>query len=208
MLAAPAALVVTSLILSTSKTPSVSAWAFVAGALLLDVIIAALLYGLIELTGANGSKDFALVLDLLLGGIFLYLGVSAFISHESPEEQRAKRERIERLTSGGILSLFVVGVAVQIINADALAMFAGGIKELALEKADPSAVVVAIIVSLLIMLLPYYLPAVLYWISPGRAKKILVPMNEWLVSHLRLLEIVVGLGFGIGFLSKGLSGLS
>jgi hypothetical protein len=171
------------------------------------VVFTVVVYALLELTGANESTDLGLVLDIALGSLFLYLGVSAYFSHESPEEEQAKRQRIEKIASGSVRSLLVAGVAVQIINSDALAMYAGGLKEIALEQPGPQppswppSSPGDHVASLL-------LPSRALRVFPGRSRKVLVPMNDWLLGHLRPLEVVVGLAFGIGFLSKGIGGLT
>lgn len=67
--------------------------------------------------------------------------------------------------------------------------------------------VVAVVFMLVIVLIPYYAPIVLYVASPEKAGKQLNNMSGWLLSHSRLIEIVVGIGFGALFLSKGLATL-
>jgi hypothetical protein len=65
--------------------------------------------------------------------------------------------------------------------------------------------VVAVAIAVAVMLLPYYAPAVVYALSPERSGKVLRGMSEWLLGHSKLLEIVVGIGFGAIFLIKGIS---
>jgi hypothetical protein len=64
---------------------------------------------------------------------------------------------------------------------------------------------VAVAIALAVMLLPYYLPAVVYAISPRRSGNALGTMSDWLLDHSRALEIVVGIGFGAIFLAKGIA---
>jgi hypothetical protein len=54
------------------------------------------------------------------------------------------------------------------------------------------------------MLSVYYVPVLLYMIDRKRAVPLLARMTEWIMSNLRMIEIVVGLGFGLYFLAKGL----
>jgi hypothetical protein len=98
-------------------------------------------------------------------------------------------------------------VAVQVINSDALVVYAAGLKEIPLAEPEPgvAAVVIAIIVFLFIMLVPYHLPIDLRLVAPQRSQSILGGMTEWLLARTRLIEIVVGLGLGGIFLFKGLS---
>ena len=51
------------------------------------------------------------------------------------------------------------------------------------------------------------LPAFLYAVSPQRAGSALRRMSDWLLDHSRMLEIVVGIGFGAILLAKGIASL-
>jgi len=104
--------------------------------------------------------------------------------------------------------LFAAGLAVQVINADALAVFLGGVKEVAEANVSSGEVAIAVLVSLMCMLIPYYGPLVLYAASPARASARLAQMIEWMLAHSRTLEIGIGLLFGALFLAKGTSELA
>lgn len=100
------------------------------------------------------------------------------------------------------------GVAVQIINADALAVFASGLKEIATTDPFPAmffTIVVVMAVFLFIMLIPYHPPIELYLVAPEKAGGSMRRVSGWLLDRSRMLEIVVGLGFGVLFLWKGLA---
>ncbi len=45
----------------------------------------------------------------------------------------------------------------------------------------------------------------MYLVSPEKAGSSMRRMSGWLLDHARVLEIVVGLGFGAIFLWKGLT---
>ncbi len=98
----------------------------------------------------------------------------------------------------------------QVINSDALVVYAAGLKEIPLADPQPAAatVVIVLIVFLFIMLLPYHLPIVLRTIAPIAHESILGGMTEWLLARTRLIEIIVGLGLGGIFLYKGLGACS
>jgi hypothetical protein len=185
--AAPAAAVVTALILAESERPVMSAWVYIAGAALLDAVFAAILLGLAAATGYDGGGDAGAIVDVVVGTFFLCLGLFAVFSKESPEKSAAQRERIQRVARGGLGAMLGAGVLVQIINFDALAA--------------------AVVFALALMLIPYYAPAIVYMISPSGAGSGLRRMSNWILGHSKVLEIGVGLGFGIGFLWKGIQAL-
>jgi hypothetical protein len=50
-----------------------------------------------------------------------------------------------------------------------------------------------------------HLPIDMYVVSPQKAGATTRSMSEWLLDHARMLEIVVGLAFGVIFLWKGMA---
>jgi Sap, sulfolipid-1-addressing protein len=103
--------------------------------------------------------------------------------------------------------MLITGVVAQVINIDAMTVFTGAIKEVA--EADVSTLEsgVALAFALAVMLIPYYVPAILYAVSPQRSDAVLRGMSDWLLGHSRMLEIVVGIGFGAIFVGKGIASL-
>ncbi len=67
--------------------------------------------------------------------------------------------------------------------------------------AAPAAAPIALVVSALSV---YYMPALIYMVVPKKASSLLARMTEWILANSRMIEIVVGLGFGAMFLYKGL----
>ena len=204
--AAPIAAVVCAFVLGKSARPLPSAAAFVLGAVLLDAVVTMVI--VIALGRADASSNIGAYIDLALGAIFLILGVVAIFQRETPEGEAKQRARVERLASAGPTTLITAGLAVQFINFDAIAVMAGGLKEIVLGGTTGVAALVAILFLLALMLLPYYAPAVFYAIRPSAAKPALVTMTDWIVANSRMLEIVTGLGFGIIFAVKGYQALA
>lgn len=205
-LAAPIVAVVTAVILAKSERPLLSAWTFTAGAAALDIAYAVGLLALANASGGfEGSSNAGAIVDLVLGAIFLALGIQAVFSHESPEKDASRRERVDRAASAGLKGMLITGVVAQVINIDAMAVFAGAIKETAEANLSSAESAIALLVALAVMLIPYYGPAIAYAFSPERAGSVLGEMSEWLLGHSRGLEIVVGVGFGAIFLAKGIA---
>ncbi len=206
-LAAPVAAVVTALILGKSRRPVPSALGFVAGAASLDALVAVVF--LVAFGGTFSSNgDAGAYVDVALGVIFGGLGIKAIFSEDSPDEAAARRTRADRIAGAKLATLFAAGLAVQVINADALAVFLGGIKEVAKANVSSGEATIAVLVSLACMLIPYYAPLILYLASPARANARLGEMIGWMLSHSRTLEIWIGLAFGAIFLAKGIGALT
>jgi len=200
--AAPVGAVVSAVILSKSKRPIAGVLVFTAGALLLDVVIVVIVLA----SGAfGGGGDAGAYLDVLLGVLFALLGVLAVFQKESPEKEAARRARVDSIAVAKLAMLFVAGIAVQVINFDAIAVMGGGLKEIVEANLGGGEEVGATVFLLALMLIPYYVPAVMYALAPQRAGKMLTAMTEWIVSNSRRVEIVTGLAFGVLFLWKGLA---
>lgn len=200
--AAPIAAVVSALILGKSKRPVAAAWTFVAGAAFLDVVFAAVVLA----SGAfDDGGDAGAYVDVGLGVLFAVMGLVAVFGTESPEKDAARRARAESIATAPLGKLFLAGIAVQVINFDAIAVFGGALKEIAAADVTTAEALIALIFGLALMLSVYYVPALIYMFVPERAGAILGRMTEWIMANSRVLEIVIGLGFGAMFLYKGLS---
>jgi threonine/homoserine/homoserine lactone efflux protein len=207
--AAPAAAVVAALILGQAQRPILGGTAFVSGAVMLDAVFAAVILALMEASGQfTSGADIDGWIDTILGVIFIGIGVAAVFQTESPEKEAARRARIEKLTASRVGKLVVLGVVVQIINSDALAIMGGGLKEIAIADVTVGEEVVAVAWLMLFMLLPYYVPIVMYAVSPSRSTVLLRRFSDWLLANLRVVEMITGLVLGGIFLWKGLASLA
>jgi hypothetical protein len=206
--AAPIALVLSALILAQSKRPVSSVWVFTAGAAFLDAAIIAIVLVVFGASAIGSGGDASAILDVILGALFLLLGVSAIFAKESPEKDAKQRERAMRIASAPLPRMFVMGILVQVINIDAMAVLGVGIKEIVVADVSSAQAAIALLVGLMLMLVVYYGPVVVYQLSPTRALPMLRGMSEWIMGHARPLEIVTGGGLGVIFLWKGLAVLA
>jgi threonine/homoserine/homoserine lactone efflux protein len=208
-LAAPIVAVVTAVILSKSSRPVPGGLMFTAGAGSLDVLVATVI--LVAFWGtdaATAGGDAGAYIDTGLGVLFLALGVTAVFQKDSPEKDAARRRRVDQAATASLGRLFIVGIVAQIINFDALTVFAAGLKEILGEDLSPGGAAVVVAVAVVVMLIPYYAPIIVYVRAGDHAEERLTRMTDWLLSRSRALEIVVGIGFGVIFLAKGLQELS
>lgn len=208
LLAAPAMLVVSVFIISTSRRPLASGWTFVAGAALLDLAFGFGVYTLISRTGLAGGRGIASALiDICVGLLFLFLGLETLLTRDTPEKEEKRDKVLERIAGMSVSGMLLVGMAGQALNFDALAIFTSALKELAQESLGFGEASLAITVFILIMLAVYYLPVLFYSVMPKTAGKLLQPVSTWVTKRLRALEIITGIGFGIIFLSAGIGSL-
>jgi Sap, sulfolipid-1-addressing protein len=200
--AAPVAAVVSAVILGKSSRPVISTWTFVAGAALLDFVFAAIVLAadLFENGGDAGA-----IVDVVLGLLFAGMGLLAVFQKESPEKDAAQRARVDKIATAKLATLFGAGLLVQVINFDAIAVFGGALKDIGEADISTGQELVATLFGLAIMLSVYYIPVLIYMVNRKRAVPLLARMTEWIMANLRMIEIVVGLGFGVYFLAKGLA---
>jgi hypothetical protein len=203
--AAPIALVLSALILAQSERPVPSVWVFTAGAALLDAVMIAIALALYNASDLGSGGDASAILDILLGALFLGVGIVAIFSHESPEKDAKQRQRALGMASSPLPKMLVMGVLVQVINIDAIAVFGVGLKEVVVADVSTAQAVVAVLFGLALMLIGYYGPAVAYQLFRARAEPLLGAMSEWIMGHARPLEIVTGGVLGLVFLRKGLA---
>lgn len=206
--AAPAAAVFAALVLSQAKRPVMAGWVFVAGAAGFDALFAVIVLGIYDAMGVDTTSDLGDWIDVALGALFLLIGLVALFSKDSPEKDEKRRARATELASSDLKKLVVVGVVVQLVNADALAVAAGGLKEIAIAEVSTAETLMATFFLFALVLVVYYLPVVLYGISPTWTAPRLEAFSEWLFGHSRPVEIVTGLVLGSVFLVKGLSALA
>jgi Sap, sulfolipid-1-addressing protein len=199
--AAPIGIVVSALILGKSKRPVISTWTFVAGAAFLDLVFAAVILAA-DLFDQGG--DAGAYVDVGLGVIFVVMGLMAVFQAESPEKDAARRARAESIATAKLSALFVAGILVQVINFDAIAVFGGALKDIGEADVTRGQELFATLFGLAIMLSVYYAPVLIYMVNPKRAVPLLARMTEWIMANSRMIEVVVGLGFGAYFLLKGL----
>jgi hypothetical protein len=198
--AAPVAAVVSALILGVSKRPVISAWAFVAGAAFLDVLFCVVVLG----SGLADVSSDASRVDRRRSRCALRRHGDPRRLLDRDTRDAARRARANRIASSNLGRVLLAGIAVQLINIDAIAVFGGALKEIASAGLSTAGVVFATAFGLAIMLSVYYAPAVIYSLFPSRASDWLGRMSEWILANSRMLEIVVGIGFGVYFLLKGL----
>ena len=203
--AAPVAAVVSAVILGKSARPVISTWTFVAGAAFLDVVFAAVILAadLFENGGDAGA-----IVDVGLGVLFVAMGLIAVFQTESPEKDAAQRARVDRIATAKLTTLFGAGLLVQVINFDAIAVFGGALKDIGEATISTGQEIVATLFGLAIMLSVYYVPVLIYMVDRKRAEPMLARMTDWIMGNLRMIEIVVGLAFGVYFLGKGLAVLA
>jgi hypothetical protein len=81
--------------------------------------------------------------------------------------------------------------------------FSGALKDIGQADLSTGQDVFATALGLAIVLTVYWMPIVIYMIDRKHAVPLLARMTQWIMANSRMLEIVVGLGFGVYFPRQG-----
>lgn len=205
--AAPLALVISCLILAQSKRPVLSVWIFSAGAAVLAVAVLVIVAAVFGESDSLVRHDLSTILGIVLGAIFLLLGVIPIFQRETPEREAKRQKEAANVASSAPPRMLLMGALLQVINFDAIAVFGAGVKEVAVADVSPGAAAGAFFVGLALMLVFYYGPAIIYVLFRARAEPPLRAMSQWLIRHARPLEVVTGIVIGALFLWHGIADL-
>jgi hypothetical protein len=207
----PTALLVMAVFLG-SANPRMTALFYVAGALLMTVVMAAALLFILRAAGLNQPWARAPRYELRLGLGILSLGAAAFVArrrrHEPDPEADPSRKMtglIARLTAQPRPSTaFAAGV---ILFAPS-ATFIAAVQVVATAKAAVVATVVALVIVVILTVLVVWLPLVTFLAAPEATGQRLAVLNAWLRAHGRTILIGALAICGFALVINGAAGLA
>jgi Sap, sulfolipid-1-addressing protein len=203
---APAALVLSCMVLGTSTRPILSVWILTAGAATLTCAILVIVAVVFGESDSAVRHYLAASLAIALGAVFLGMGLLA-IRRESPEKEAKQRERMEGIASSPPGKMFLIGLIVATINFDAAAVFLVGVKQVAETDLSVGFRAGALLLGLALTFILYYGPAILYALFRDWAGRALGALSAWILNHARPMEIIIGVVIGGLFLWHGIADL-
>jgi cytochrome c biogenesis protein CcdA len=184
----------------TGPRPIARGSALTAGAAIVLIVVSAIGVALGG-TGFSSRDSLQAILNIVLGALLVAVGLRALLRPPKPKpsEQDAKPTSIGRsfLTGAGGMASNVTTFALYI---PALALIAGS--ELGLGKRGIAALII-----LAITLMLAWVPLVLAAAVPGVPSRLLPALGEWMTRNNRWIQVVLGFGFGIWLVAKGINGL-
>lgn len=198
----------TALILTNSKRPILGACAFTAGPLVLNAIVAAVVLTIFWGDAqATGNSSVSAWIDIVLGVVLLAVGVQAvFETHTRETDAATPRPDPEgsRWHGAGALGH-------RSGDADHRHGLARHLRYRSERDRDRRRACLAGRCCGRLHAghhaCAYYAPAVYFAIRRQRASEGLGRISDWLINHLRPLEIIAGLVIGLPFLLDGLATL-
>jgi hypothetical protein len=197
----PTALLVMAVFLG-SANPRATALAYVAGAMIMTVIMAVTVLLVLRGLGLNQPREHSPRYGLRLGLGVLALGAGAYLLRRglpqpaSPDQPQQKQGLIGRLTAHPRPALaFAAGLILFLPSAT----FVASVQVIATADASTATTAVALIVVVAISALIVWLPLLGYLAKPEATVSLLRRLNGWLRAHGRAVA-VYGLVIGGVFL--------
>jgi threonine/homoserine/homoserine lactone efflux protein len=151
-------------------------------------------------TSFSTNDTLKATLNIVLGALLILVGLRALLKPKPPKPAATEaHERIGRsfVSGAGAMASNVTSFALYI---PALALIAGS--ELPLGQRGLAALVI-----LLITLAVAWVPLVLAAAVPAASSRWLPALGNWMTANDRWMQVILGLGFGIWLVAKGIQGL-
>jgi len=134
------------------------------------------------------------IVDIVIGVIFIILGVIVVFRKSKSDEEQIAREEKKNL---GLLKWFSIGFIANFSNFDAVALYITTNKEINQSTILIEEKIILIIVAALFFLLPVLLPLILYLIAPRISKKTLKPVYSFSLKYGKYVTMAIFFIFGI-----------
>ncbi len=146
----------------------------------------------------GGEKLFAVIIDFLFGGIFIFLAFKILFFKE-------KNKKLRLLSDVKYWQIFIFGVVVNATNFDAVLLSLAAAKEVA-DSPDISNISKGIlyIVNMLFFTLPIWLPLVFYLVAPKVAMPLMKKVNKYVIKYSKYIIGAVFLVLGGWLLYEGI----
>ena len=192
----PTVLAVGLVVLSEKRYPKLRGLAFLAGTTSVVVAISLLVvfvFGAAVPDSQKGSNsDLSGYIDLAFAVLLLALAALTFSRRNHPQR---KHHDHSQDPGARLPRFFAIGAVIMLLNFTTLAVFLPALKDIAIDKVSEADRLTALVVVDVIVLTPAWLPVLLYLVSPRLARKVLNPLNEFLLRH----RVAVGVGICLVF---------
>jgi threonine/homoserine/homoserine lactone efflux protein len=148
------------------------------------------------------SKDtLQAVLNIVLGALLILVGLRALLKPPKPKatEPEAKPASVERS--------LVAGAAAMASNVTSFALYIPALALIAGSGLPLGQRGLAGLIILLITLMVAWVPLLLAATVPAASNRLLPALGRWMTENDRWIQVVLGFGFGILLVAKGVKGL-
>jgi len=188
----PTALLVMVVFLG-SANPRTTALLYVAGAVVMTIIMAITVLFVLRAVGLNQPREHEPRYALRFGLGIVALGVAVFMSRRKPREPAASGEKekkpglIARLTANPRpWTAFLAGLLLFAPSAS----FIAAVQVIATSNESVTVIIAALVVVIILTVLTVWLPLLTYLAAPDATTRTLRSANEWTRSNGRRLAII------------------
>lgn len=193
--------------MAPSKHPVRTGMGIAAGGILTVAVFVLGLLAIMELSGYTGGGDAAYIVYLVLGIVFLLLGIRTVIKPEEEGGNDATIAKLTKLSEGGFTGLILVGIVGALANSDQLVVLVGSVHDIDVSGVPLSAQLITAVLVIAIATFFWWIVPLVVAVGGEKAEKVLARLNVWLTKNMRMIEIVVFLGIGVYFMYRALTGL-
>lgn len=183
----------------TGPRPISRGAALLAGAAVVLIVISTIGV-LLGGTGFSSNDTLKATLNVVLGALLMAVGLRALLKPPQPKA----REPDEKPKSIG--GSFVSGAAAMGSNVTSFALYVPALALIAGSGLPLGQRGLASLVILLITLSVAWVPLFLAAAVPAASKSLLPALGNWMNANDRWIQVVLGLGFGIWLVIKGIQG--
>lgn len=137
------------------------------------------------------------LVDLILGIIFIYLGIRAVTTKE-------RRIASQEAQKPQVLKWLLIGLIIALTNFDAVFLTLAAAKEVGGAGIDELNKIILLIVNIFFFTLPISLPLIFYLVFPNYAGKLLGRINQVVLKYSKYIIFALFVIFGLYFIYRGL----
>jgi Sap, sulfolipid-1-addressing protein len=152
-------------------------------------------------TGFSTRDTLQAVINIVFGALLAAVGLRALVRPPKPRKPKSSARR------PSLRGSFLAGVGGMASNVTTFALYIPALALIAGSGLSLRQQGIAAPIILVITLMVAWVPLVLAVVVPGASTRILPWLGAWMRANNRWIQLVLGLGFGVWLLVKGVDGL-
>jgi threonine/homoserine/homoserine lactone efflux protein len=161
------------------------------------------LAGFISSSSSARTSTVTVVFFLVFGLLLIILAVRTFFGADDPDTPPPKYMTI--LDEIGPFKLFGLGIAICFMQPRFIILILAGASIITEANLPPSESFISILILALLMVWVMLIPIIVFLVMGKQRNAAMKSMREWLVTHQRMINVVVMFFFGILMITLGLS---
>jgi threonine/homoserine/homoserine lactone efflux protein len=152
-------------------------------------------------TGFSTRDTLQAAINIAFGALLMAVGLRALLRPPKPKEPKASARK------PSVRGSYLAGIGGMASNITTFALYIPALALIAGSGLPLRQQGFAALIILVITLMVAWVPLVLAVAVPGASSRLLPRLGSWMTANNRWIQVVLGLGFGIWLLVKGVDGL-